>query len=255
MSPLILHERLHGGAIARLVLSAPPGNILDIPMIDALAREVETLRSAAGLKAILLEGSGSTFSYGASVEDHRPAKVRTMLASFHGLFRALAGVDRTLVAAVRGRCLGGGMELACFCHRVFASPEAIFAQPEINLGVFAPVASIILARRAGQPVADEVCLTGRAFTANEALAARLVDEVAIDPRQAAEEWIVRQILPKSAAALQRAVRAVRLQWNAAFLRDLAETERIYLDDLMRTEDAVEGIEAFLGKRPAAWKDR
>ena len=79
--------------------------------------------------------------------------------------------------------------------------------------------------------------------------------MAIDPRQAAEDWIVRHILPKSAAALERAVRAARLQWNATFLRDLAEVERIYLDDLMRTEDAVEGIEAFLQKRPAAWKDR
>jgi cyclohexa-1,5-dienecarbonyl-CoA hydratase len=255
MSSLILYERLHGGAVVRLVLNAPPGNILDIAMVDALAREVEPLRSSAALKAVVFEGAGVHFSYGASVEEHRPAKVRTMLASFHGLFRALAGLDRILVAVVRGRCLGGGMELACFCHRVFASPEATLAQPEINLGVFAPVASIILARRAGQPVADEVCLSGRSFAASEALAARLVDEVAIDPRQAAEDWIARHLLPKSAAALQRAVRAARLQWNAAFLGNLAEAERIYLDDLMKTEDAVEGIEAFLQKRPAAWKDR
>jgi cyclohexa-1,5-dienecarbonyl-CoA hydratase len=256
----VIAEPLLGGAVVRLALDAPLGNILDIAMMDELLR---ALRRAAGarrtrapaLKAILFEGEGPNFSFGASVEDHRPARVGRMLRSFHALFRALARIDRVLVAVVRGQCLGGGMELACFCHRVFADPGARLAQPEIDLGVFPPVASLILSRRAGQAVADEACLTGRRFTAAEALEAGLVDEVAADPRGAAEAWLRAGILPKSAAAIGMAVRAARLGWNAAFLRDLARAERLYLRDLMRTSDAREGIEAFLARRPPVWKDR
>jgi len=279
--PRVIAEPLLGGAVVRLAFNAPPGNILDIPMMDDLTR---ALRRAAGgegvaagraagtsgrrkaragggegrapaLKAILFEGEGPNFSYGASIEDHRPARVGRMLKSFHAVFRALARMDLVLVAVVRGRCLGGGMELACFCHRVFADPGARLAQPEIDLGVFAPVASLILARRAGQPVADEACLTGRSFTAAEALEAGLVDEVAADPRHAAEEWLRAGIIPKSAAAIGLAVRAARLRWLGGFLKDLAQVERLYLRDLMRTADAREGIEAFLAKRPPVWKDR
>ncbi len=255
MPDLVVATTLEDGAVLRLLLNAPRGNILDIAMIQALDRVLERNGRAAGVKAILFEGTGDHFSYGASVEEHRPGKVAGMLTAFHGMFRRLASLDRTLVAVVRGQCLGGGMELACFCHRVFASPGARFGQPEITLGVFAPVASLILARRAGQGVADDVCLTGRVLTAQEALVARLIDEVADDPRQAADAWIAQHLAPKSAASLARAVKAVRLQWNTAFLRDLAHAEKIYLDDLMGTEDAKEGIEAFLARRPPAWKNR
>jgi cyclohexa-1,5-dienecarbonyl-CoA hydratase len=255
MSAKILSERLHGGAGLRLVLNAPKGNVLDIEMIDSLAGVLGSEGGGADLKFLLLEGAGENFSYGASVEDHLPERVRAMLTSFHSVFRLLAGLHRVLVAVVRGQCLGGGMELACFCHRVFAAPDARLGQPEINLGVFAPVASLILARRAGQAVADDICLTGRTLAAREALEARLVDEVADDPRRAADDWIARHILPKSAASLAHAVRASRLRWDRAILRDLDEVERIYLEDLMRTEDAREGIEAFLAKRPPAWKNR
>jgi len=254
MSGLLI-ERLHRDAILRLTLDAPPGNILDIAMVRELGRAIAEGGRSPALKAIVFEGAGANFSFGASIEEHRPETVREMLSAFHDLFRALARLDRTLLAVVHGQCLGGGMELACLCHRVFAHPKARFAQPEINLGVFPPVASVILPLRCGQAVADEVCLTGRSFTAREALTARLIDEVASDPRRAAERWIRKHILPKSAASLVRAVRAARLRFNQALVADLVETERIYLDDLMRTEDAKEGIEAFLEKRRPAWRDR
>ncbi len=255
MTGLVVPEHAHGGAVLRLTLNRPPGNILDIAMIGALRDALAVHGTATALKAIVLEGAGAHFSFGASIEEHRPARVRALLTTFHALFRALARLDRTLVAVVRGQCLGGGLELACFCHRVFAHPKTRLGQPEIRLGVFPPVASVVLPLRCGQAVADEVCLTGRSFTAREALAARLVDEVAADPGRAADRWIRRGILPHSAAALARAVRAARLRVTQAIATDLAETERVYLDDLMRTRDAAEGIEAFLEKRRPVWKDR
>src|SRR5438093_4696672 len=255
MQDRIVLERLHGGAVLRVLLDAPPGNILDIATLSDLNRKLSAEAGTPGLKAILFEGAGPNFSYGVSIPEHRPATVGEMLRAFHDLFRTLLRLDRVLVAVVRGRCLGGGLELASFCHRVFAHPRARLGQPEIRLGVFPPVASVILPLRCGQAVADEVCLTGRTFTAKEALAARLVDEVAADPRRAADKWIRTRILPNSAASLARAVRAARLRFNQALAADLAETERIYVDDLMRTHDAKEGIEAFLEKRRPVWMDR
>lgn len=255
MGERILTESLHGGAVLHLLLNAPPGNILDIAMITELARTLAERGNDPHLKAVMIEGCGPHFSYGASVQEHRPDRVAEMLGTFHALFRQLAGLDRMLVAVVRGRCLGGGMELACFCHRVFVSPDARLGQPEIHLGVFPPVASLILPRRAGQATADDLCLTGRTVDARQAVAARIVDEVADDPRAAADAWIEEHVLPKSAAALKHAVCAVRHAWNREFFTDLADVERLYLDDLMRTEDAVEGIEAFIAKRPPKWKDR
>src|SRR5438093_555861 len=255
MQDRIVLERLHGGAVLRVLLDAPPGNILDIATLSDLNRKLSAEAGTPGLKAILFEGAGPNFSYGVSIPEHRPATVGEMLRAFHDLFRTLLGLDQVLVAVVRGQCLGGGLELASFCHRVFAHPKARLGQPEIKLGVFPPLASVMLPLRCGQPVADEICLTGRTFSAKEALARRLVDEVAADPRRAADRWIAKHLLPASAASLARAVRAARLRYNRTVLEDLDGAERIYLDDLMRTEDAREGIEAFLEKRAPRWKDR
>jgi cyclohexa-1,5-dienecarbonyl-CoA hydratase len=255
MHDRIVLERSHGGVVLRVVLDTPPGNILDIATLSELGRRLSAEGSAPALKAIVFEGAGAHFSYGVSIEEHRPEKVEEMLQTFHGLFRTLLGLDRVLIAVVRGQCLGGGLELASFCHRVFAHPRARLGQPEINLGVFPPVASVILPLRCGQSAADEICLTGRTLSAREALGLRLVDEVAADPRRAAFRFIAKHLLPKSAASLARAVRAVRLRMSGAILNDLAVTEHLYLDDLMRTHDAREGIEAFLAKRTPKWKDR
>jgi len=255
MRDRVVLERSHDGAVLRVLLDAPPGNILDIATLSDLNRKLAAEGSAPALRAIVLEGAGDHFSYGVSIEEHRPGTVEEMLRTFHGLFGTLHRLDRVLIAVVRGRCLGGGLELASFCHRVFAHPRARLGQPEINLGVFPPVASVILPLRCGQAAADEICLTGRTYSAREALKLGLVDEVATDPRRAAFRFIAKHILPKSAATLARAVKAVRLRYGAAIENDLAVTERIYLDDLMRTHDAREGIEAFLAKRAPKWKYR
>jgi cyclohexa-1,5-dienecarbonyl-CoA hydratase len=208
---------------------------------------------APALKAIVFEGAGAHFSYGVSVEEHRPGTVEEMLRAFHGLFRTLLTLDRVLIAVVRGQCLGGGLELASFCHRVFAHPGARLGQPEINLGVFPPVASVILPLRGGQAAADEICLTGRTFSARQALALRLVDEVAADPRRPSLHL-------EAHPAKERRLARPRGQGGAPGLRQKAGEgpggDRASLSrDLMRTDDAKEGIEAFLAKRTPKWKDR
>ncbi|MBI4879264.1 MAG: enoyl-CoA hydratase/isomerase family protein [Planctomycetes bacterium] len=246
-------ELLEGGSLLCVTLARPKANIIDTEMIQALGAAVNAAAREPALRAVLFQGEGRHFSFGASVDEHRPERVGRMLPAFHRLFRDLADTNRVLLAAVNGLCLGGGMELAVFCHRVFASPDAQFGNPEIKLGVFAPMASLVLPHRCRQGAVDDILLSGRNLKADEALALGVVDEIAQDPAQAALEWHGKHLLPLSAAALRHASRAARLK----LLQDLDEVlprlERLYLEELMSTHDAAEGIAAFIEKRAPAWR--
>jgi cyclohexa-1,5-dienecarbonyl-CoA hydratase len=178
-----------------------------------------------------------------------------MLRAFHGIFERLIELGIPTAAAVKGRCLGGGMELATFCNWVFAHPGASLGQPEIQLAVLPPLASLILPLRVGQAKADEVVLTGRALPASEAKELGLVDRIAEDPVAALEEWAARELAPKSASSLRFAVRSARWHFNREVRSGIAALERLYLDGLMATHDANEGLAAFLEKRPPKWTDR
>ncbi|MDH4064397.1 MAG: enoyl-CoA hydratase-related protein, partial [Acidobacteriota bacterium] len=198
---------------------------------------------------------GAHFSFGASVPEHLPPTVASMLPRFHGSLLAMLDSAVPVLAAVRGQCLGGGMEVVMLCHRVFAARDARLGQPEIVLGVFAPVASMVLADRVGRGAADQLCLSGRSVTADEALAIGLVDEVLDDdPAEAALAWARTHLLPKSASSLRYAVRASRAELRARLAAELPAIERLYLDGLMSTADATEGLTAFVERRPAVWRD-
>lgn len=251
---LLREELVEGGAVLRLMLAAPRANILDAAMVAALTRAFRTAGAAPDLRCIVVEGEGPHFSFGASVPEHLPGAVERMLPRFHDLFRAMFDSEVFTIAAVRGQCLGGGMELATACNRVVAAPDARFGQPEIRLGVFAPVASVLLAERVGRPRAEDLCLTGRLVDAAEALRIGLADATADDPAEAALDWAREHLLPKSATALRHAMRAVREPLRRRFDEDLRRVERIYLDDLMATADAEEGLRAFLDKREPRWRN-
>ncbi|MBI5508215.1 MAG: enoyl-CoA hydratase/isomerase family protein [Deltaproteobacteria bacterium] len=247
-------ETFLDGEAVRIVLDAPPANVLDSTMMAEITATLDELRLRPELKLLCFAAEGKHFSFGASVEEHVGERARGMLAAFHGMFARLAALALPTVAVVRGRCLGGAMELAAFCNWVYAAPGAIFAQPEIQLAVFAPVASLILPRKLGQARADDINLTGRNVDAAAAKAMGLVDVVAENPEAALEEWARRELLSKSAAALRFANRASRLSWNHALATELETLEALYLDELMATADANEGLAAFIGKRKPVWKN-
>jgi cyclohexa-1,5-dienecarbonyl-CoA hydratase len=252
--PCVRSEWLEEGAVLRLVLDRPKGNVLDAAMVGGLRQALAEARGRTALRAVLLEGEGSHFSFGASVEEHLPESVAGMLAAFHGLFKDLVALERPLLAAVRGQCLGGGLELAAFCHRVFAAPGAHLGQPELRLGVMAPVGSFLLPRRVGQARADDLLLGGHAVDAEEALRIGLVDEIAEDPGATALAYAKAHFLDKSAASLRVAVHAARWEFDRAFLAHIDALEALYLDRLMALADAKEGIRAFLEKRAPVWQD-
>ncbi|MEW5981284.1 MAG: enoyl-CoA hydratase-related protein [Acidobacteriota bacterium] len=246
-------DTLDDGAIQRVSLGGSKGNVLDTPLIEELTGVFNAAAAARDLKAIVLEGQGAHFSFGASVREHLPELVGTMLPRFHVLMRALVDSATIVLAAVRGQCLGGGLELVTLCHRVFAAPQAMFGQPEIVLGVFAPVASVALAGRVGRRDAEDLCLSGRSVSAAEAAAMGLVDEVADgDPAEAALAYARQHLLPKSASSLRFAIRAVRADLRARLATELPVLEQLYLEELMATTDATEGLTAFMEKRRPNW---
>lgn len=247
-------EELEEGRLLRLVLDAGKGNVLDSAAIAELREALAELASRPGLRAILLDHEGKHFSFGASVEEHLPETVGEMLAALHALARELLAPNVPLMVAVRGACLGGGLEVAALGDLVFASADARFGQPEINLGVFAPMGSVLLPRLVGSSLAADLLLSGRALEASEAAEAGLVAQVAEDPSEAARAWFREHLVGKSALALRFATRAARLAWVPAFLTRLEEVERLYLQELMAARDPVEGLRAFLEKRPPAWTD-
>lgn len=242
------------GSFWRVTFGSSKGNVLDRATMEALSDTIRDADAAPGLKAICLEGSGAHFSFGASVKEHLPGEVGGMLETFHRLILQVAASPVVVLAAVRGQCLGGAMELVTVCHRVLASPDARFGQPEITLGVFAPAASVALRERIGRAHAEDLCLTGRSITASEAAEMGFVDELTtIDPIAAAANWASTHFAARSASSLRLATQAVRAPFVAMLRRELPGLEKLYLDELMSTFDASEGLQAFLDKRPPVWR--
>ncbi len=243
------------GALLRFRLARPKANVIDSAMIAALAGALEAHLKQTDLKALLLDADGPNFSFGASVEEHLPESCAAMLESFHGVILGLLAAPVPVLVAVRGQCLGGGLELACSGTRLFAAPDARLGQPEINLAVFAPAASCLLPLRIGQPAAEDLLLSGRSVKAEEALAMGLVDAVADDPGAAALDYFETHFAKKSASSLRIAVRAARKGVIGEVKRKLKAVEEIYLSELMATHDATEGLKSFIEKRPAQWENR
>ena len=180
-----------------------------------------------------------------------------MLKAFHGMFYALVKAATPTMAVVRGQCLGGGMELALFCNFIVADRTAAFGQPEIVLGVLPPPASVMLCQKVGQAHADDLILTGRSIDGVEGHRIGLVNmlpEEGQDAWETASKWIEQHILPKSASSLRIANRTARMEFFNRIEQDLPKVEAIYLNELMETHDANEGIGAFMEKRKTEWKN-
>ena len=251
-------ETIHvhvSGDTTWLTLDRPPLNVLDIPTMCALARALDAHLSRCAF--LVFQGAGPKgFSAGSEVHDHTPDRVAEMLEAFHGIFRRLWGANCVTLAAVHGHCLGGGMELATFCDFVLATESAQFGQPEIKLGCFPPVAMVMLPHLVGPRAALDLILTGRTISAREAQRLGLVTRVVPDDQLAKEvDALLAELRQRSPAVLGVTRRALWRRLGFDFDRSLREVEELYLNQLMKTEDAQEGIRAFLEKRAPAWRGR
>ncbi len=251
--------RERDGRLLRLRLARPKANLIDAAMIAALdaalADAVRPGNGAPAVRGVLLDHEGPHFSFGASVQEHLPENVAQMLRSLHALVLRMLEFPAPILVAIRGQCIGGGLEVAAGAHLLFAAPDAKLGQPEIVLGVFAPAASCLLPERVGRAAAEDLLLSGRSIDAAEAHRIGLVNAVAEDPEAAALAWFDAHAARHSAASLRFAVQAARLDLVARVRAKLGAVEDLYLGGLMATADAVEGLNAFLQKRPPRWEDR
>ncbi len=252
--PPLQREELFEGQLWRVRLQRPPGNILDRELIPALLKLVQEAQGAAHLRLVSLEGSADHFSFGASVQEHLPESCEQMLAQMGELLQAVLDSDVSIHAIVHGRCLGGGLELASACHRIYAHPTASFGQPEIRLGVVAPFAAILLPERLRRAEVIDLCLSGRSIDGARAAQLGLVDQLAEDPWSAAVEYLEQHLAPHSASSLRHAVHATQNDLRKRFREQSPLQCEHYLANLMGTRDAKEGLQAFLEKRPPRWTD-
>ncbi|MFQ5537975.1 MAG: enoyl-CoA hydratase/isomerase family protein [Gemmatimonadota bacterium] len=257
-APGAVHPRFcsleEDGGLRVLRLRRPPVNVLTIEMMKEMAGVVAAVGGDAGAAALLVTGEGKAFCAGVDVADHTADRVEEMLVTFHDLLTALSGLEIPVVAAVNGAALGGGLELALACDVILARAGAKLGQPEIRLGVFPPYAVAVLPARIGMGAAMDLCLSGRTVTAEDALSLGLVQQV--HPREdfeaAAREYAA-DLAALSPAVVRLAKRALRSTAPGVTREELRRMEEIYLNELMKLEDAEEGLAAFMEKRPPVWK--
>lgn len=240
--------------VAAVTMCRPPLNVLHGAMMIELNAALEGLVANTDIAAIVIRAEGKVFSAGVDVTDHTADKVGEMIRQFHGIFRKLASTDALTIAVVGGAALGGGCELACFCDVVLASARAKFGQPEVEVGVFPPVAAAVLPLQVGIKKALELNVLGATIRADEACRIGLVNQVydveTFDAEVGAYLDHVRRL---SRPVIRMAKRATSIMARPQILRHLEEAERLYLDELMKLEDAHEGVEAFMEKRPPVWR--
>lgn len=244
--------------VARITFARPPVNIFNIAMMREINDALNQCGRQRELVAIVFDAAADcrAFSAGVAVEEHVEETIFQMLDSFHAIFRNIEQIARPTIAVVDGAALGGGCELVAACDIAIASERARFGQPEIKLGVFPPVAAVLLPLVIGDKRARELMLTGELIEATEAVRLGLVNYVlpANELEQKTSELLA-GLRSLSAAALELTKRAIDLGRGRSLDSALKEVEDMYLHELMKTYDANEGINAFIEKRKPEWRDR
>jgi len=241
---------------AYITLHHPPLNVIDIPLMDELSSALAAIGARADLPILVLQGSTAAFSSGVDVGAHTPEKIQEMLTKFHAIVSNLVTSRKVTIAAVHGHCLGGGAELAMVCDVVITSETATWGFPEIKLACYPPVAVTALASLIGHKQAADLILTGRTIDGKEAarigLATRAVPDDEVDAAVKAKIDCLAKLSPAALPLTKQAI----YHWNAAhFDKGLVRAEKIYLEELMKTQDAQEGVRGFLEKRQPTWKGK
>lgn len=255
MTPLIEVVPSRQGAWQRIVLNAPPGNLLSLDLIRELGAAIHALELRPGIKWLTIEGSQGEFSYGARIQEHTPELMPAVLPETHRVFKRLLAFPAPTAALVEGRCLGGGFELALSCDDIIATETAAFGLPEIRLAAFPPAAAALLPLRVGASRASRAIISGQTQGAQYWHESGLLSLVGAQCtlEAAAAKWFDANLAPRSAVALAHAAVAARLAWRGQAEAALDAAERDYLGGLLRTPDAREGVEAWLEKREPRWR--
>jgi len=255
MAPKFIQTELKDG-VACLTLNRPPLNVLNIEMMGEINAYLESLKDERSLKLLLIQAMGKAFSAGVDVGEHMGDMAPKMIETFHRIFRLMDGLRVPSIAAVNGSALGGGCELALYCDLVIATERAKFGQPEIQVGVFPPIAALIFPRMIGRKKAMELILSGDTISAQEALSLGLINKIVPEASLVEEvNGFVEKFKKLSGIVLKLAREATLSGLNDDPEKGLRAIEKVYLDRLMKTHDAMEGLKAFLDKRKPKWEDQ
>lgn len=240
-------------AVARIELARPKHNVLNIPMMNELNRELAAVAADDTLKCLVISGQGKSFCAGVEVADHKPEMVDEMVAVFNRIFELINLIDIPVIAQVQGACLGGGMELAIACDMVIAAEGAFFGQPEIKLGFFPPYAALRLPELVGPAKAIEICTTGQTYTAAQAKDLGFISRTAEDLEEEVGK-AVKEICMASPLIIRLNKRAIKRHLGIGFSQGVDLVSNYFLHTMMKTEDTLEGIKSFEEKRRPEWKN-
>ncbi len=253
MSSILFEKADH---CAQITLNRPPLNILNIEMMSEISEALESLHNEDHIKLIIFRSSCKVFSAGIDMADHTAQKVFQLLDSFHKIFLSMVELGKPTLASVNGPALGGGCELATFCDIVIASENAKFGQPEIKVGVFPPIATLVFPYLVGKKKAMELILTGEAIEGKEALAFGLVNRlVPAEKLDDTVQAVASRIVANSGPVLQMVKKTMISGEGLSFHEALKNAQDIYLNQLMALEDVNEGLKAFIERRVPVWKDK
>lgn len=249
-------EEKHGGAVTEITLASHPGNVLALAMMHEISEQLAIDEKNPHKKLIVFGAEGKHFSFGASVEEHTAERIGEMLPGFHAFLGDIINSPIPTMAKVSGLCLGGSFEFVLACTFICADESAKFGLPEIVLGVFPPPACVLLPARAGDALAARMILTGDQVPASalESCGLLTMNAEKGDIDAAVEEYFEKHFMPRSASSVRFAHKASRLHLARQYEKEIGRVERLYIDELMKTGDANEGITAFLEKRDPEWKD-
>ena len=249
-------EVIFKDGLGTITLNKPPVNVLNIAMMNEINEALDVWKGEKELKVVLFNSKGKCFSAGVDVGEHMGDLAPKMIESFHGMFRLMEALGAVTVASVFGSCLGGGCELAIFCDLVIADETAKFGQPEIQVGVLPPIAAQVMPRIIGRKAANDLILSGRIISAQEAAEMGLSNKtVAKGDLPQETESFIKPYLSLSAEVIRIAKKTIKAGLMDELEPSLKAIEDIYLNELMKTADAQEGLRAFLDKRKPEWKNR
>lgn len=242
--------------IGKIIFNRPPVNVLNIKMMKEINQALRDFQKSS-LKVLIIAAEGKAFSVGVDISDHTKEKVNEMIQVFHDIFTNLLKIKAPTVALVNGAALGGGCEVAMFCDIVIASEKSKFGQPEIKVGVLPPVAAAIFPRLMWSKKALELLVTGDIIKADEAKNLGLVNHVfpVEDFKEESEKFITEKLVSNSAVIMQLTKRAFIEGATQNYSNSIKKIEDIYLNELMKTNDANEGLAAFMEKRQPVWKNK
>jgi len=244
-----------------ITIDHPPVNALDVKTLNELEETIEEFNNDANLKVAIITGGGQmAFVAGADINEftkiNSAAEAKEFITHGQRAFSKIAQSGKPVIAAINGVALGGGMELALACHMRIIGDRVKIGQPEINLGIIPGWGGTQrLTRIVGRAKAVELILTGDQITAQEAYRLNIVNKVVPggEVLKTAKD-LAKKISQKGGLAIHSAMEAIRMGMHMQLPDGLAfEANQISI--LVGTEDAKEGITAFLQKRQPVFKDK